>query len=351
MDSVWWERVPNALAFVNDITESLLAEKSIIIHSAQSIPWYDSMCSQVKDAVMLQNYSKRFEMISETGDPGPYLLREFCKPEKRAAYRPTKTFESFFAESDDIVLHERYIWVKVDSAEDLDRWTKFVSSYLKERGKGREKAVFVLEWQGEMPTIFKKGIRTISFDEYINEYDRIVFSTLASSTIKEAVGIKNYLAELAAFVTENDIELCAMCLSRYKEFLQNPFHTVSAVIETDSRDSGESFEFSRSEPEVANGIWMAQIKTIYPIIEEFRGKFVESHSESIARELPITSAYGEIYEDPKDVELGTLVFMAKNGKLQLNTREYFRLEKFKDARNKLSHLNVLSIDEIRELYA
>ena len=30
MDRIWWEKVPNAMAFVQDVTESLLSEKSVI---------------------------------------------------------------------------------------------------------------------------------------------------------------------------------------------------------------------------------------------------------------------------------------------------------------------------------
>ena len=73
------------------------------------------------------------------------------------------------------------------------------------------------------------------------------------------------------------------------------------------------------------------------------------HSGAISKELPIESAYGEMYEDPKDVELGTLVYMAANGKIILTSADYHQLKKNKDARNQLSHLNVLSIDEIRAL--
>ena len=84
-------------------------------------------------------------------------------------------------------------------------------------------------------------------------------------------------------------------------------------------------------------------------LEEFREDFVRRYSEDISNQLPITSSYGEIYDNPKDVELGTLKFMADERRLFLSSPEYERLRIFKEARNNLSHLAVLSINEIREL--
>jgi hypothetical protein len=298
---------------------------------------------------MQANASKRFEVIRNVDDPGPYLLQEFCKPEKRAFYRPSKTFAQFFAESDDIVLHARYIWVYVESLENLEKWTEFVSDYAKKRGKNKETAVFILEWKGERVKVSKKGIKTLSFDDYINEYDRIVFSMLASSSVREEVRVKNYLAELASDIAGNDIELCAACLKDYKLFLKEPFKAVQHVIGNSLRSNGEIFLFNGTADDVKHYVWQAQIRTIYPLLEEFREIFVSKHESAIEKELPITSSYGEIYDDPKDVELGTLVFMADNGRLQLKPQSYFKLKRFKEARNKLSHLDVLTEDEIREL--
>ena len=349
MDRIWWERVPNAMAFIHDITESLLTEKSVILQSEQVIPWYESMVSQIKESVMQQNSSKRFEVIRHVDEPGRYLLQEFCKPEKRAAYRPVKTFSRFFAESDDIVLHARYLWVYVSSVEELEKWSAFVADYIKARGKDKETAVFILEWQGERVNKSRKGIRIISFEDYINDYDRMVFSMLASSSVREPVEVKNYLAELASNMAGNDIELSAACVKNYKAFLRNPHGVINKIIENELRSDGTGFLFSGTKESVEYGIWRSQIKTIYPLIEAYRGLFVKKYNVAISKGLPITSAYGEVYRDPKDVELGTLVFMVDNGEVTIPNKEYSKLKLFKDARNRLSHLSVLSMEEIQML--
>lgn len=349
MDRIWWERVPNAMAFIQDITESLLSEKSVILQSELGMPWYGTMVSQIKESVMQQNSSKRFEVLHHVDEPGKYLLQEFCKPEKRAAYRPIKTFARFFAESDDIVLHTRYLWVYVSSVEELEKWSAFVVDYIKERGKNKETAVFILEWQGERVNKSRKGIRIISFDDYINDYDRMVFSMLASSSVREPVEVKNYLAEVASNIAGNDIELSAACVKKHKEFLRDPHSVIIEIIKNERRSNGAGFIYSSTREKIEYGIWRAQIKSIYPLIEAYRGAFVKKYSAAISKGLPITSVYGDVYSDPKDVELGTLVYMVDNGEISIPNKEHNKLKLFKDARNKLSHLSVLSLVEIQML--
>ena len=350
MEQVWWERVPNALAFLAEITESLLSEKSIVLHYATAIPWHNYFVGQIQESVMQQNSSKKFEVIQGIDNPGEYLLREYCKPEKRAQYRPSKTYARFFAESDDIVLHERYFWIYADSVEALNNWMEFVSEYVKQRSKNKEIAVFIIEWNGHGTIRPIKGVRAIYFDDYIGEYDRVAFSTLAASSIREDPLIKTYLAELTASIAGNNIELSALCLENYKEFLQDTFTFVDQFAIMCTHDGVEGqLPFKKDKDEIKRCIWRAQIKTLYPIIEEYRESFVEKHKEEISRELPIATSYGEEYVDPKDVELGTLVYMVGAGKLSLVTSEYRQLDKYKTARNKLSHLNILEYIEIKEL--
>lgn len=349
METIWWNQVTNAVKYVSDIKKALLEEKSILLKYASGMPWRNQLISSVVDEVKIQNGDKKFVEISNVEDPGKYLLKEFCKPEKRAEYRPSKGYAKFFAESDDIVLHDRYLWIQIDSQKNLDDWLIFVSEYIKERGKKDNKAVFVLEWTDESSTVVKKGVKVLSFDDYIGEYDRIVFAVLASSSIKERPFINTYLSELVANVAGNDIELAAECISHHKSFLENPLAFIKMVAEEKTRSNGEQFSYSKNADEVKHLIWLSQIKTVYPYLEEYREEFVQKHYNAISKQLPIQASYGETYEDPKDVELGTLMYMVGSGIITISTFEYEKLKKFKEARNKLSHLTALSIGEITDL--
>lgn len=349
MREIWWSQVTNAVRYVTEIKQSLLEEKSILLKYTNSMPWRDRLEETIVEAVKLQNSEKKFVKIPIVSNPGEYLLNEFCKKEKRAEYRPTKGYAKFFAESDEIVFHDRYFWVQIDDVSCLNNWMKFVSDYIKERGKKDNIAVFILEWAGNELVPVKKGIRIFSFDDYVGEYDRIVFAVLSSSSIKENSFVKNYIAELVANVSGNDIELCAECIWHYKEFLENSWKLIQTIIAEKVRSDGTVFCYTKTAEEVNHLIWLSQIKTVYPYLEEYRENFVQKHANDISRRLPIQTSYGETYTDPKDVELGTLMYMAGCNNLVLSTSEYEKLKKYKEARNKLSHLIALTIKEIREL--
>lgn len=349
MKGIWWGQVTNAVRYVTKIKQSLLEEKSILLKYTSGMPWRDQLEETIVETVKLQNSEKKFVKIPIVSNPGEYLLNEFCKKEKRAEYRPTKGYAKFFAESDDIVLHDRYFWVQIDDVACLNNWMNFVSDYIKERDKNDNIAVFILEWAGNESVFVKKGIRILPFDDYVGEYDRIVFAVLASSSIKENSFVKNYIAELVANVSGNDIELCAECILHYKEFLENPWNLIKMIIDEKVRSDGTDFCYTKTSEEVNHLIWLAQIKTVYPYLEEYRENFVQKHANAISKRLPIQTSYGETYTDPKDVELGTLMYMAGCNNLVLSTSEYEKLKKYKEARNKLSHLIALTIKEIREL--
>lgn len=348
MKSIWWNQVTNAVNYVSDIKRCLLEERSILLKYSSAMPWREQFEDSVREAVKLQNADKKFVDVPAVRDPGEYLLNEFCKKEKRAEYRPSKGYAKFFAESDDIVLHDRYLWIQVDHVSCLDKWVSFVSEYIKER-KNENKAVFVLEWSESGQTPLKKGIKVFSFDDYIGEYDRIVFAVLASSGIREPLFIKNYIAELVSNVSGNDIELCSECISGYKSFLDHPLSFIRMTTERKTRSDGSNFDYNKDAAEVERLIWLSQIKTVYPKLEEYREDFVHRYAGAIAKKLPMQTTYGEICTDPKDVELGTLMFMAGSGDLALSASEYEKLKRHKEARNKLSHLTALSIGEIENL--
>ena len=351
MEEIWWGKVPNAVAFISDIVYSLLSEKSVILTCSGEFPWHTYMISTITEAVKQKNGSKQFEYADDIQDPGAYLLQEFCKPEKRAEYRPTKSYARFFAESDDIVLHERFHWVKVYSKEQLNAWMNLISEYVKARAKNRESAAFILEWISNKPVQAKKGIKIYSLDEYISGYDKIVFCTLASSSVKEKTYLKNYLTELSASVVENDIELCAECMADYRRFLLDPYLSISRITQEKLRSDGNNYSFTKTKDDVNHAIWLAQIRTIFPLLEEYRERFVRKYKSVIEKQLPITSSNGERYDDPRDVELGTLKYMADNRLISFQQKDYECLNRYRNARNKLSHLTPLTLEEIEHLKA
>ena len=158
--------------------------------------------------------------------------------------------------------------------------------------------------------------------------------------------MKSYLAELAVNLTQGDAELCAQCILQHSKFLQTPYAVLDELIRMAFSSDGSAFLPLKTQTEASRCIWRAQIRILYPMLEEYRERFVRKYIDVIRAKCPIKSPFGEVYNDPADVELGTLVYMASCRSLQLLLEENTILKAFRDARNTLSHLGSLNFGEI-----
>ena len=213
----------------------------------------------------------------------------------------------------------------------------------------RNAAVFVLNWQGTDKMSRKKKLGFINYDSFVGEYDHLIFAMMASASIQQDTLPKNYLAEMLVQVLGRNIEMYLECLDRYEDFLNDPYATVQSIGETMYCGAEETDIFSKTEDDMNYAVWSAQIKTLYHLLEEYRGSFVSKYRDAIAKNLPIKTPWGEEYKEPDDVELGTLKALACSRRVVLTDNEWKRLLAFYEARNKLSHLKVLAFHEVCDL--
>lgn len=345
-DQIWWKQVPNVRLFAETALNNLLDEKSVLLYDTQSLPWRQSFESQIMQDLKILDSAKAFEKLADIDEPGQYILSHYCKAEKRAQYRPSKSYAAFLAENDDIVLHERYLWVTLASTEQLQAWTDFVSEYVSIRGRKKISAVFILEWLDGISLSRKKGIVPLSLGSYISEYDWHVFATMLASSVDASSFMKPYLAELAVNLTLGDAELCTQCILRHRAFLQEPYTVLDELTRTALRSDGSAFLPVKTQTEASCCIWQTQVRILYPMLEEYRERFVRKYIDVLRAKCPIESPFGAVYNEPADVELGTLVYMAGCKSLQLSLEEFTILKAFRDARNKLSHLGILNFSEV-----
>lgn len=353
-DKIWWEQT-NAKNYIESIVKKLYDETSIIIKNHPDIPWYSHFAMNIETQLKSVGH-KSLEKI-ESGnihDIGKYFLEKFCRPEIRNQYRPAKGYSAFLAENDSITLHDRFIWVNSVEKENLNSWMDFICEYVKKRGD-RNKAVFILETKAEKIE-HRKNISPISLEDFINDYDYVVFAILAASPIKEDLDLKTYLVELISNIVGKDAELSSECIEQYGDFLINPLKTIEKIVQK-SRSNGCRFLFSKTKDEIEQAVWTAQIRTFYPLLEEYRRDFIKKYRAAIETHLPIkTTSFDETIDTPEEIGLGILFYMTtedyskKMGKkLNIYYKEKEELFTFKEARNSLSHLNILSFEEIQKL--
>lgn len=346
MDSIWWRQIIKANQFIYTITTNVLQGKSIVLHLPEYVPWRDTMYDLIEGVLHSENPEYRVDFVDYpsrnqyfSGEVGQFLLEKYCKKEKRSSYRPIETYAEFLAKSDDIVLNSLYVWLRNVPREDVENWGEFIVDYSKNLPKGHSGAVFVLEVQditGRLKSL--KGVKYISMDENIDAYDRYTFCALASTDVSVPAYLRPYLAELVSSVCQEDVELCSLCINQWDSFIKDPINALKAICDTETRSDGTTFEVQINPAIINPLIWEAQLKVLFPKIEKFRSGFIKKHYHEIMNSLPIKNANGDNVNDPVDVEIGALIYLAGQKKIVLNTKEYERTDEFRKIRNELAHL-------------
>ena len=348
MDNIWWSQIASARRMVDDISYTLLNNKSIVLVLPESLPWANDFYENIRRNLDKGNGNKDIEIIEcPKDDVGKYLFDNYCKKEKRNLYRYSKTFATFLGESDDIVLNNYFIWVHNVSSRKYIEWVNFITDYNLHVKEDNIPAVFVLEMnEKDLPNKVGRGIKQVIFSKQISTYDKYTFCTLMASEVNCGEYLQPYLAELVSSVCANDIELCAECIRRSSDFLKDPMSVLMDIIISSVRSDGSKFIADINKEVLTSDVWKAQVRTVFPAIEQYRIKFVKTYEQQIANILineKLTKGNDILkgVEKPIDVEIGTLYFWADTRKLLVNQVEHDRLFKLKEARNDIAHLEIL----------
>ena len=321
MDQIWWNHIIKAHAFLEEIVSKTVEGSSILLSLPDTIPWRNTLIDIVSERLRVENSKNNLDVIEcPDMEPGEYLLEQYCKKEIRATYRYGVSYAKFLGLCQETVLNDRYLWVTNIPSKKLDEWIDFVSEYQK-NVKDKTPGVFILEVHDDtLAKKSKKGVKSSAFNQSISAYDKYAFCALAASQTTCKEYLRPFLAEAVSSVCGDDVELCAACVSCGKEFLESPSAVINRIIRDNYRSDGEKYTFNKD--------------------------FNDRYSNAIKNVLPLTTSYGEKVTNPADVELGTLIYMVGKGDLNISSREYAELERYRNARNKLAHMNLLDIGEV-----
>nr|WP_296957229.1 hypothetical protein [uncultured Mediterraneibacter sp.] len=350
MEQIWWDNIIKAHTFMESIVNEALGGSSILLSLPASTPWKNVLIENVCDQLQLENSKNKLEQIEcPEENPGEFLLERYCKKEIRVTYRYGTSYAQFLGKCQETVLNDRYIWVSDIPNEKIDLWLDFVSEYSK-NVKDKTPAIFILETHDDsVVRKGKKGIKNIIFNQNIGAYDKYAFCALTSSETNCKEFLRPYLAELVSSICGDDVELCALCVSKGMEFLIDPYKSIQKLIQCLVRSDGEYYSFSKTEEEVKILTWEAQLKYIFPLIESYRRYFVNRYGSAIKLVLPINNSCGEMITIPEEAEIGNLFYLVKKGDIIISTRECDDLARYRNARNKLAHMNILDNEELFEI--
>lgn len=344
---IWWEQIGSSLRLLDRITTCLQENRSVILQHSAGLPWCNEFYASVDYRRSAFSGTRRMmrRSWSEGEAPGEFLLNTFCSDQVQADYWPGQSYAEYLGSRNDILLCDYYVWIYgIHSVRDLEQWINFIVRYNKYADAMAQKAVFVLEYDGEEAA--SSEIDSICYS--VEMCDCRVFSLEAASELANTP-FRDYQAELALRISGHCPELCYALLRRGEKLLQSPVDTVSEVCASESNSAGDSFP-CLDKHQITFSVWEASLVQMFPIIERFRMKFIEKNESALRLRLPVYDANGDQITDPHDLEIGVLshiVSLSKNGFSEAQAQSVRQCRKI---RNLLAHIDIIAYEDVKSLY-
>ena len=350
MEDIWWKRLSNPVELVNRVTDLLLDNTSVAVVFDGSLPWKETFIETIAQEIEIYSADRRIKShtLSADTDPGEFLLQKYCSRDIQREYWPTESKARFLAEHQQIVLNKSYVFINLDG--DSANWLSFIKEYTACCPEDGEHGLFVLltadkkfvdsqkktaEETDDLPLQF------LDYDEYVHDYDAYILCMMLLS--QKNLGMpQQYLSELAVALAENNVVLAAELADRGEALAIDPQKTFQETVQS----IGIRAEHSPSD--IHHAIWQAQMKILFPILEQFRCQLFKTYQKEITDLFYLPRSGTFDCETPDELEIGQLQFLLKNKRV-LSIPDYESLCHAREARNCLAHLNYLPYQKFKPL--
>jgi hypothetical protein len=340
---LWWGRLVNSVRFLDDVKDALFDGKSVIMNFSDNIPYYDDMTEALEQKLSFITDTRSIEYIdvsSISQEAGEYLFNKYFVESERKKYWITQSYEQFMAENDNTILNHRILCISGINSANASKWIRTVTEYLEHRNS-EERCMFVLFVQ-QTKTDGSKLISNIRYSDYVTDYDCLMLCLTLLSSEKYSSIQKQYISEIASNISNNTIEIAGLLAKAGITLAINPLGTTSRIM----RENG--IKIDNLADVVKTAVWKAQIKLVFPCLEDFRHDFIKKYGERVQKCLPITSSTGEYIDKVSDLEIGQLFFICNQNKM-FESPQLSKLSKMRDARNLLAHGENISFDRLQQL--
>ncbi len=346
--AIWWGQIGNSLRLLTKVTNNLRDCHSAVLQVPQNFPWRQDFYDAVDIRRAAFSGEKRLVRLqwAEDTDPGDFVLDELCSKRVRADYWPGQTCAAYLGSKSELMMNDYYVWVSgIHSKADVAKWAEFVTQYQNAAENLDSSAVFVLEYDGTGTEI--SGVEKIVYT--VENYDCRVFSLEAAASLGNTE-LRDYQAELALTISENDPELCFALLRTGDKLLHSPVQTTAEVIASACSSEGLPFA-NRNEQQIQSAAWEAAVVLLFPVLERYRMNFICANYSELARHLPISNSNGDRVTDPCDLEIGALYYIVSSASKIFAPGDAEAIQMCRKARNLLAHNKIVPYADVRALLA
>ena len=350
-DVVWWNYVFGPSLLVRETAGALCEGKNVCLCLPNSLPWRNAFLEHVADAVREVDESLLFEKMRDTPDnPGKYLVDHFGLG---ASYRPTKKYADFLRASR--AFAGRVLCVTATEDDAVRRWFEFEKDY---KPSSVRDGLVLLETPTALPGGVPGHVRVFVYDDFVSEYDTLVFAGLLLPDNRMGVEQKKYLAALAVSLLGTDAENIAEFVKTFRLDRDDPEQSTLGINSPDSPG------------DLSRRVWGAQVQTLFPLImREYREFIAEWRANVVDAFEYANSTFPnglldtnqDPVESPDSMELATIRYLMRKRRYYGDgeTEDYIlyipdesarvRIELLYETRNLIAHGKVCPFEKVVRL--
>ena len=348
IEEIWWKRLTNPSNFAENIIYSVLDGKSVYVLYEKEIAWKKELIQNIVEDIEKDspNMKTTVNVPENYTEPAEYILQKYCSDEERSKYWPSaeNTVAGFLARNSNAVLNKSNVIMDISDSEMPEEWIDFAEEYHSYFDEYEEHGAFVFfikDSDGHIKEYLKEKecrCESIDYDATINNFDMLMLCMTILSEQNCSIQQKQYIAETAAALAGDNIVIAGR-LAEYKGSLPVNTLNIAKKIFRENNIPCENIEMR-----VKKSLWKAQVKILFPIIEQFRSRFIAENADRL-KGYPLNPyKTHSIFE----LEIGQLYHLCMSNNILMKKELQF-LEKVRDARNSIAHLDVVAYNDVMSL--
>lgn len=255
------------------------------------------------------------------------------------------------------------VWVEVPAGKAADgafirSWSSFCGAFLEQRERSSllDPPAIVIAGPRGMPAMDRK-LPVFRFENRVGRDDaRLVFGQagrgrqrsrlerlLGAELVVELAGWDLIEVERLAGIKLEKLLDPDVLLALGEQDEAGDGHVVSDLFEDRSFPSLSSLEGAAGRDEIEHRVWRAQVRGLFPWLEEIRQIAIRRFSGKF--QLPLRSYDNQVISSPEDLEWGQMEFSLRGRMTQSESR---LISVMKNIRNKLAHRKPVEFDALVE---